>query len=173
MKKDRNRGIPTIQKALLALSAALLLLIAPSMNLVESLHFAENAVIGEAKIIAYEPEIRGKAGGRREVRDYYTISYLGLKKQLLLGSRIVTSKEKVEPPEEGAPFKAGESLTILYLSDMPERMMLNPEGELLSSYYHSHDGIALLYLLKLAALILLLFATRQLMHILRKPKEGA
>ena len=167
-----RKGVSPISKALLSLAVALVLLVAPSLKLLESYRFSQNAVDVEAEITSYDPEVQGMAGGRRQIKDFYTIQYLGVEKRLQLGSRIVSSKEKVEAPEKGAPFATGDRLTIYCLPELPETMLIKREGDLFMAAYHAGDMIPLLYLLKLAAVVSLLLSVRQFFCWIRTSKES-
>ncbi len=156
-----KKGVSPINKAFLSLAIALVLLVAPSLKLLESYRFSQNAVVVEAEITSYDPEVQGMAGGRRQIRDFYTIRYLGVEKRLQLGSRVVGSMEKVEPPEKDAPFAPGDSLAIYCLPESPEKMLIKREGGLFMAAYHAGNMAPLLYLLKLAAVVLLLVSVRQ------------
>ncbi len=56
-------GVNPLGKALFFLMAAFLLLIAPSLKLLESYRFSQDAIIVDAEIIQYDPEVQGMAGG--------------------------------------------------------------------------------------------------------------
>ncbi|MDH3973086.1 MAG: hypothetical protein OEV42_02295 [Deltaproteobacteria bacterium] len=156
----RNKSAGEVKKGLLALVAAFVLLIPSVINFMESLDFSRSAIKGEARIKEYVPEIMGKAGGRREIKDNYLIHYQGIEKKVQLGSRMVTSKEKVTLPEKDAPFKAGDFLPIIYIPKNPQKMMINHEKDLLVAAYHSHNSIAFLYLLKLISFLFLFMSIR-------------
>ena len=157
---DSGKTPGNLKKGVVCLSLAFILLIPPFLNFMESLNFSQNAISENARIDGYIPEIMGKAGGRREIKDFYIISYAGIEKKMQLGSRMVTSKEKVNSPEEGAPFKAGDNLPIIYFSKNPQIMILKKGNNLLFSIYHSHRNIALFYLLKLISILLLLYSIK-------------
>lgn len=108
----------------------------------------------------YIPEIMGKAGGRREIRDFYIIKYEGIEKKIQLGSRIITSKEKVTSPEKNAPFREGERLPVAYLSQYPQKVLVNPHKNLFKEAYNSSDNIAFIYLLKVLSFFLLIYSIR-------------
>ncbi len=82
-KMTAGSGMNPLGTALFFLMAAFLLLIAPSLKLLESCRFSKNAVTVEAEIIKYDPEVQGMAGGRQEIRDFYTIRYLGILSQFI------------------------------------------------------------------------------------------
>ena len=156
------------KRALLFFSAAFLLLVPPFLHLIDSYGFSKKAVPLSAEIAGYEPEVKGMAGGRRQILDFYLLRYLGVEKRVRLGARIVGSKDKVEPPEKGASHRIGDRLTIYCLPDRPEEMLIKGEGSLFMAAYHAGSLVPLLYLLKLAAAVLLLVGVREVL--LKKAK---
>lgn len=157
---EQHAASGNLKKGLYALAAALFLLLPPLFHFMDSLQFSKNAIKEKAAISKYVPEILGKAGGRREIKDYYIIRYGGIDKKVQLGSRTVTSKEKVSSPEKDAPYKAGGTLEVLYLPEYPQKSVINPGKNILKTVYHSHDSIALLYLLKITSFFLTLLGLR-------------
>lgn len=147
-----------IKKPYILIILSILHLIYPAIHLLDSIHYVNNAVEAEAKIVSYEPEMDPKAGGMMEIKDIYRAAYDGHENSFVLGIRTVKLKNMKEEMKKVLPFNEGDTFQILYLPEKPERRMQKPQSRLLFNVYNSGNNAPLLYLLKLGSAILFFFS---------------
>lgn len=145
------------RKLLLLLFLSFLFSLYPVLNLLNSVYFLQNASESRAEIVEYVPEILKKAGGRRQVTDYYFVSYSNHKKKIPFGVRTVKAGEVIEPLLDQPTFKTGDTLAIIFLPDNPDNMIIKPKSMPLLAIYNNSSNIALIYLLKVISILIILY----------------
>ena len=156
-------------KPLMPLLLAALSLLYPLSEFKQSYHLAKEGLMEDAVITAYEPEVLGGGAGRRYVEDWYVISYSSTTGKFLSGTRSVAVGESFDKMMSSPPLNIGDSVPVLYLPQDPGVMRIRPLSRSPFLLYNSHKDIALFYLMKLMALILIILAVRGLR---KKGKES-
>lgn len=147
-----------IKKPYILIILSILHLIYPAIHLFDSIHYMNNAIEAEARIVSYDPKMDLKAGGMMEIRDVYMADYDGHVNSFVLGIRTVKMKNMKEEMKKALPFKPGDTFQILYLPGKPERRIQKPQSRLLFNVYNSSNNAPLLYLLKLGSVVLFFFS---------------
>lgn len=155
-------------KPLIPLLLAALCLFYPSAKFKEAYDLSREGLMEDAVLTAYEPESFGGGAGRRYVEDWYVISYSSTTGRYLSGTRSVAVGEGFDKMMSSPPLKIGDSVPVLYLPDDPGVMRIRPLSRDPFPLYNSHSDVALFYLMKLMALILIIVALRGFRSDLRK-----
>ncbi len=145
-------------KPLIPLLLASLCIFYPLSEFKKSYYLAKEGIMEDAVITAYEPEVFGGGAGRRYVEDWYVISYSSTTGKFLSGTRSVAVGEGFEKMMSSPPLKIGDSVPVLYLPQNPGVMRIRPLSRDPFPLYNSHSDVALFYLMKLMALILITLA---------------
>ncbi len=155
-------------KPLIPLLLASVCLFFPLLEFKKSYTLAKEGLMEDAVITAYEPEVFGGGAGRRYVEDWYVISYSATTDKFLSGTRSVAVGEGFDKMMSSPPLKIGDSIPVLYLPRNPGIMRIRPLSRSSFPLYNSHSDIALFYLMKLMALILIILALSMYRSDLRK-----
>lgn len=147
-----------IKKPYIFIILSILHLIYPAIHLLDSIHFVNNAMEAEAKIVSYKPQMDPRAGGMMEIRDVYMADYDGHEGSFVLGIRTVKLKNMKEEMKKELPFKVGDTFRVLSIPGKPERRLLKPQSRILFNVYNSSSNAPLLYLLKLGSAVLFFFS---------------
>ena len=130
----------------------------PLSEFKKSYNLAKDGLMEDAVITAYEPKVLGGGAGRRFVEDWYVISYGSTSSKVLLGTRSVAVGEGFDKMMSSPPSNIGDRLSVLYIPQNPGVMRVNPVSRSSFPLYNTHNDIALFYLMKIMALILIILA---------------
>ena len=145
-------------KLLIPLLLASLCIFYPLSEFKKSYDLAREGLMEDAVMTAYEPKVLGGGAGRRFVEDWYVISYGASSSKVLLGTRSVAVGEGFDKMMSSPPFEIGDTIPLLYLPLNPVIMRIRSASSSPISLYNTHNDIALFYLMKLMALILITLA---------------
>lgn len=149
-------------KLFIPLLLAILSLLYPLSEFKEAYNLSREGLMEDAVLTAYEPEMFGGGAGRRYVEDWYIISYSSTTGRFLSGTRSVAVGEGFDKMMSSPPLNIGSSVPVLYLPQDPGIMRIKPISRAPFPLYNSHKDVALFYLMKLMAFILIIFALRSL-----------
>ena len=155
-------------KPLIPLLLAALCLFYPLSEFRKSCQLSRDGLMEDAVLTAYEPESFGGGAGRRYVEDWYVISYSSTTGRFLSDTRSVAVGEGFDKMMNSPPLNIGDSVPVLYLPHDPGVMRIRPLSRDPFPLYNSHGDVALFYLMKLMALILIILALRSFRPALKK-----
>lgn len=147
-------------KPLIPLLLAAICLFYPLAKFEEACDLSRDGIMEDAVLTAYEPESFGGGAGRRYVEDWYVISYGSAKGRYLAGTRSVAVGEGFDRMMSSPPLDIGDSVPVLYLPHDHTVMRIRPLSRRPFPLYNSHGDVALFYLMKLMAFILIILALR-------------
>lgn len=155
-------------KPLIPLLFAVICLFYPMFEFKEAYNLSREGLMEDAVLTSYEPEVFGGGAGRRYVEDWYIISYSSTTGRYLSGTRSVAVGDGFDKMISSPPLNIGDSVPVLYLPSNPGVMRIKPRSRDPFPLYNSHSDVALFYLMKLVALILIMLALRSFRSDLRK-----